>query len=493
MSRAKQSDAAIVLLSAANKEAQVSAESNEGRAATNGNLQSQSTCRTQGRESVSQAAARIRQAVKRNPKDKLTALLHHITPEVLCWAFYSLKKKAAAGVDGVVWDEYEQGLDGRLTDLLQRVHSGAYRALPSRRVNIPKADGGTRPLGIAALEDKIIQKAVVEVILTPIYEAEFLGFSHGFRPGRSAHDALDILAYGIEKRKVNWIADADIRAFFDRIDRDWLVRFLEHRIGDKRVIRLIIKWLNAGVMESGKWQDDLRGVPQGAIVSPILANIYLHYVLDLWFHKKWRPQVARGQVMIVRYADDFVVCFQYKQDAQQFMCDLDERLRRFALELHPDKTRLIEFGRYAWHNRSARGEGRPETFDFLGFTHYCRKTRKGYFGLGRKPIAKRVNRTLNRIKAELLRRMHHNIYDVARWLGQVIRGWLGYYAVPTSCTLLQSFVNHIKAMWLKCLQRRSQRDHFCGTRLNRIVLDYWPPVQILHPWPDQRFAVKYRM
>ena len=491
MSRVKQSDAVIVPLNAANKQTQVSAESNEGRAATKGNLQSQNTCRTQWRKSVSQAAERIRQAVERNPKERLTALLHHITVDALCWSFYSLKKKAAAGVDGVIWEEYEQGLDSRLADLHQRVHSGAYRALPSRRVNIPKADGSTRPLGIAALEDKIVQKAVVELILTPIYEAEFLGFSHGFRPGRSAHDALDVLAYGITERKVNWIVDADIRTFFDRIDRDWLVRFLEHRIGDKRVIRLIIKWLNAGVMESGKWQDNLRGTPQGAIVSPILANVYLHYVLDLWFHKRWRPQVAQGQAMIVRYADDFVVCFQYRQEAKQFMYDLDERLRKFGLEVHPDKTRLIEFGRFAWQNRLARGEGRPETFDFLGFTHYCRKTRKGKFGLGRKPIAKRVNRTLNRIKVELLRRMHHDVYDVARWLGQVIRGWLGYYAVPTSASSLYSFIHGIKSIWLKVLRRRSQKDRFSWARLDQVGHACWPPVTILHPWPDQRFAVNH--
>ena len=491
MNGINQSDAGIVLLTAANKEAQALAESNEGRAATKGNLRSQSTCRTRGRESVSQAVERIRQAVKRDPKEKLTALLHHISVDTLCWSFYSLKKNVAAGVDGVVWEEYERELDSRLADLHRRVHTGAYRALPSRRVNIPKADGGTRPLGIAALEDKIVQKAVVELILTPIYEAEFLGFSHGFRPGRGAHDALDVLAYGITERKVSWIVDADIRAFFDQIDRDWLVRFLEHRIGDKRVIRLIIKWLNAGVMESGQWHDDLCGVPQGANVSPVLANVYLHYVLDLWFHKRWRPQNAQGQAMIVRYADDFVVCFQYRQDAQKFLCDLEDRLRSFALEIHPEKTRLIEFGRFAWQNRSARGESRPETFDFLGFTHYCRKDRKGKFGLGRKPIAKRVSRTLKRIKAELRRRMHQDVYEIARWLGQVIRGWLGYYAVPTSGAFLNSFVHRIKAIWLKMLRRRSQRDRFSGSRLDRIVCTCWPPVRILHPWPNHRYAVKH--
>ena len=287
---------------------------------------------------MSQAAERIRQAATRKPKEKLTALLHHITTEALSAAYFSLKKEAASGVDGVTWHEYGDDLTGRLLDLHNRVHSGAYRALPSRRVEIPKPDGGTRPLGIAALEDKIVQKAVAETILLPIFEPEFLRFSYGFRPGRGAHDALDALAFGINRRKVNRIVDADIRAYFERIDRDWLVRFLEHRIGDRRVIRLIVTWLNAGVMEGAEWKGDLRGTPQGAIVSPILANIYLHYVLDLWFHKKWRARTAEGNTIIVRYADDFVVGFQHKRDAERFLCDLKDRLASFSLELHPDKN-----------------------------------------------------------------------------------------------------------------------------------------------------------
>ena len=394
----KKSDEAVVPMKAANKGAQTPAESPEGRASTKGNSRDQSTYRTQGRGSVSQAVKRIRQAATRKPQEKLTALLHHITTDALRCAFYGLKQTATAGVDGLVWKEYEDGLEERLLDLHGRVHSGAYRALPSRRVAIPKPDGGTRPLGIAALEDKIVQKAVVDVILTPIYEPEFIGFSYGFRPGRGAHDALDALAFGIERRKVNWLVDADIRAFFDRLSRDHLLRFLEHRIGDRRVLRLITKWLNAGVMENGEWKDDLQGTPQGAVVSPILANVYLHYVLDLWFQKKWRARKATGDTIIVRYADDFVVGCQRKADAGQFLRDLKERLGQFALDLHPDKTRLIEFGRFATAHRRARGERRPETFDFLGFTHYCRKTRNGGFGLGRKPIARvaRVSDELRR-------------------------------------------------------------------------------------------------
>ena len=340
----KKSDEAVLPVKAANKGAQAPAEPPEGRASTKGNLRDQSTHRTQGRDGVSQAVERIRQAATRKPQEKLTALLHHITTDALRCAFYDLQKTASAGVDGLVWREYEDRLEERLLDLHERVHSGAYRALPSRRVAIPKPDGGTRPLGIIALEDKVVQKAVVDVILTPIYEPEFLGFSYGFRLGRGAHDALDALAFGIERRKVNWIIDADIRAFFDRLSRDHLLRFLEHRIGDKRVLRLITKWLNAGVMEDGEWKDDLQGTPQGAVVSPILANVYLHYVLDLWFQKKWRARKATGDTIIVRYADDFVVGCQRKEDADQFLRDLKERLGQFALDLHPDKTRLIEFG-----------------------------------------------------------------------------------------------------------------------------------------------------
>jgi len=384
---------------------------------------------------------------------------------------------------------YEEGLEGRLADLHDRVHSGAYRAMPSRRVNIPKPDGGTRPLGVAAIEDKIVQKAVTETILTPIYEAEFLGFSYGFRPGRGAHDALDALAAGIKRRKINWVVDCDIRAFFDTVSRDWLVRFLEHRIGDKRVIRLVTKWMNAGVMEAGEWRDDLRGTPQGSVVSPILANIYLHYVLDLWFQKKWRSHEAAGDTIIVRYADDFVVGFQHKRDAERFLSAAKERFGNFELEMHPDKTRLIEFGRFAKQDRRQRGLGRPETFDFLGFTHYCAETRNGRFQLGRKPVQKRMARTLKRIKEELRKRMHEDVRDTAKWLGQVVDGWLNYFAVPTSYRFLQRFVVRLARMWLRILRRRSQKDRTTWASVTALQARYWPKLKIRHPWPDQRFAV----
>ena len=477
-------------MKSANKGERSPAESMERRTGPKGNLESQSTRRTQDRESVSQAADRIRQFVEREPRKRLTTLLHHVTVEALRWAFFELKKDAAAGVDGMTWGMYEEGLEGRLADLHDRVHSGAYRATPSRRVNIPKPDGGTRPLGVAAIEDKLVQKAVTKIILTPIYEAEFPGFSYGFRPGRGAHDALDALAVGLERRKINWIVDADIRGFFDNVSRDWLVRFLEHRIADKRVIRLIVKWLNAGVMEDGEWQDNMRGTPQGSVISPTLANIYLHYVLDLWFQKKWRVHEVKGDTIIVRYADDFVVGFQHKQDAERFLHDLKERLGRFGLELHPDKTRLIEFGRFAIENRRQRGLGKPETFDFLGFTHYCVKDGKGRFQLGRKPVSKRMRRTLKRIKEELRRRMHHTTLDqTARWLGRVLDGWLNYFAVPTSYRYLGRFVQRLKVLWLRTLRRRSQKDRYSGDRMERVRAKYWPKLRIRHPWPSQRFAV----
>jgi len=441
---------------------------------------------------VPQAATRIRKAAERNRQERLTALLHHITPEVLGAAYFALKRDAAAGMDGVTWDMYGEGLDERLLDLHRRLHSGgAYRAPPVRRVEIPKPDGGTRPLGIAALEDKIVQKAVVDVILTPIYEAEFLGFSYGFRPGRGAHDALDALAFGIERRKVSWIVDADLRAYFDTIPRDWLITFLEHRIGDRRVIRLIRKWLNAGVMDNGAWVDTGTGTPQGAIVSPVLANVFLHYVLDLWFHRKWRPSVPAGEAIIVRYADDIVVGFQHKRDAERYLRDVRERLTRFGLSLHPDKTRLVEFGRFAVMNRRGRGAGKPETFDFLGFTHYCATTRRGRFRLGRKPVAKRVNRTLARIDEVLRERWHHDIWEVGRWLGQVYRGWLNYFAVPGSSRWTRAFRRRLQRLWMRALRRRSQRDRFDWKRLERMTQILWARASVRHPWPEQRFAVNH--
>ena len=490
MHDAQQSDAGVVAMKAANKGEQFPAEPLERRAAAERNPRSTGTVRTQSRGAVSPGAERIRQFAKENPGERLTALLHHITPEALRDAYLALKRDAAPGVDGMTWREYGDGLDERLLDLHGRVHRGAYRATPVRRVEIPKPDGGVRPLGIASLEDKIVQRAVVEQILNPIYESEFYGFNYGFRPGRSAHDALDALAYAVDRRKVNWIVEVDIRQYFDSIDREQLMQLLEMRIGDQRVLRLIRKWLNAGVIDAGLEVDVVRGTPQGAVISPLLANVYLHHVLDRWFAREWRPREVRGEAYLVRYADDFVLGFERRSDAERFMEAVGERFAAYGLEVHPEKTRLLEFGRFARADRAKRGERRPETFDFLGFTHYCRTQRNGRFGLGRKPVAKRMRRTLQAIKAELRKRMHANPKVTGRWLGRVLRGWLGYYAVPTSAPSLSRFVWFLRRLWLRVLHRRSQRGYFTWERLNALCRELWPRVTILHPWPSERFAVR---
>jgi RNA-directed DNA polymerase len=416
--------------------------------------------------------------------------LHHVSVDVLRWAFFNLKKRAAPGIDGLTWVDYAADLDRNLIDLHARVHSGAYRALPSRRVYIPKADGKQRPLGIAALEDKIVQAAVV-AILTPIYEAEFLGYSYGFRPGRNQHDALDALAYGVNARRINWILDADIARFFDTLSREWLVRFIEHRIGDRRIIRLIQKWLKAGVLEEGQLIETTEGTPQGSVISPLLANVYLHYVYDLWA-EQWRSRHAKGDMIIVRYADDQIVGFQHRSDAERFLNDLKERLAAFALSLHPEKTRLIEFGRYAAERREGRGQGKPETFDFLGLTHYCSTGKDGTgFQLGRKTRRKRMRAKLREIKEALRRRRQRPIDEQGQYLGSVIRGHFAYFAVPTNGRLLSAFRYHISIMWFQSLRRRSQRHRLTWERMCRLIERFLPSPRVLHPWPDQRFRVTH--
>jgi RNA-directed DNA polymerase len=386
--------------------------------------------------------------------------------------------------------DYAADLDRNLTELHAKIHSGAYRALPSRRKYIPKADGKQRPLGIAALEDKIVQAAVV-AILTPIYEAEFLGFSYGFRPGRGQHDALDALAYGIYARKINWILDADISRFFDSLSPKWLIRFLEHRIGDRRIIRLIQKWLRAGVLEDGRLIETTEGTPQGAVASPLLANVYLHYVYDLWV-EQWRMRHAKGDMIVVRYADDTIVGFQHRHDAERFLSDLKERLAAFALSLHPEKTRLIEFGRYAAGRRAERGQGKPETFDFLGLTHYCSTRRNGTdFQLGRKTLRKRMRARLRAIKETLRRHRDAPIDAQGRWLGTVMRGYYAYFAVPTNTHLLQAFRYHVSITWFRSLRRRSQRHRLTWQRMSRLIALFLPSPRVVHPWPDQRFRVTH--
>ena len=378
----EESDSAIVAMKLANKAGLTAAEQVERRAGTERNAVQHSMRRAQDRESVSHALDRIRQAAEQRKKEKFTALFHHINPEMLRTAFYALRRNAAPGVDGQTWRTYEADLDRQIENLHDRVQRGAYRAQPSRRTYIPKPDGRQRPLAIAALEDKIVQRATA-MVLNQIYEEDFLGFSYGFRPERGQHDALDALFVGIDTRKVSFILDADIASFFDRVNQDWLIRFVEHRIGDKRIIRLIRKWLSAGVLENGVVQTSEQGTGQGSVISPLLANIYLHYVFDLWA-ERWRRREATGDMIIVRYADDIVVGFQYEVDARRFWTMMRGRLQEFSLQLNPDKTRLIRFGRFAALTRRKRGLGNPETFNFLGFTHICGKDRYGRFQIRRK-------------------------------------------------------------------------------------------------------------
>ena len=489
MNEREKSDPVIVAAKSTNEAERSGSEPMEPRAGTKGNAVQQSTFRTQGRADVSQALERIRHATRRNKKEKFTALLHHLTVERLEEAFRATAKDASAGVDGVTWEEYEADLDRNLARLHARVHSGTYRATPSRRVYIPKPDGGRRPLAVAALEDKIVQRGVVGV-LNAICEEDFLGFSYGFRPGRGAHDALDALATAINRTKVNFIVDADIAKFFDSVSQEWLIRFLEHRIGDKRILHLIQKWLRAGVLEDGRVEVPARGTGQGASISPLLANVYLHYVLDLWA-ERWRRREAKGDMVIVRYADDAVFGFEYEADARRFLEQMRDRLAAFALSLHPDKTRLIAFGRYAAANRERRGLGKPETFNFLGFTFICGKSRKGGFLLKRKSRGDRVRAKLKEIKEGLRQRRHQPLDRQGQWLAQVVKGWFNYHAVPTNSRALGAFRHHVVDLWRRTLLRRGQRDRTTWRRIDALARRWLPAPKILHPWPESRFAVKH--
>jgi RNA-directed DNA polymerase len=469
-----------------NKDKRSSAESEEGRPLIKENAGQPNTYSTQSEKHVSQGLAGVRKAARDNKEMKFTALLHHLTVDLLRESFYSLKRKAAPGVDGVTWQEYETGLEDRLIDLHGRVHRGAYRAQPSRRVYIEKEDGRQRPLGVAALEDKIVQQAVV-TILNQIYEEDFLGFSYGFRPGRSQHDALDALSYALLKKKVNYVLDADIRGFFDNLDKGWLIQFVEHRVADPRILRLIQKWLKAGVMEEGKRSEPKTGSPQGSVISPFLANVYLHYSFDLWVNV-WRKKWAQGEVVVIRYADDTIVGFQYPTDADRFLENLRERLVKFGLELHPDKTRRIEFGRFAEENRKRRGEGKPETFDFLGFKHISGKNRLGRFTVRRTTIRKRMRAKLRELKQELHRRMHDPVPETGGWLKSVVQGHFNYYAVPGNLESLATFRDRVLGLWWHRLRRRSQQHRFSWTRMLALGRRWLPEPRVLHPYPAVRFA-----
>ena len=482
----EKSDCAVLPVNQPNKGGQLSAEAGEGRAQTKENIAQSHMHPTQSGKRMSQGLDGVRKAAKERKQEWFSALLHHLSVELLRDSFYALQRQASPGVDGVTWQEYETGLEDRLVDLHSRLHRGAYRAKPSRRVFIPKADGRQRPLGIAALEDKIVQQAVV-TILNQIYEVDFKGFSYGFRPGRSPHQALDALTVGIQRKRVNWVLDADIRGFFDNLSHAWTMKFIEHRVADRRILRLIRKWLKAGVSEDGQWSETDKGTPQRSVASPLIANVYLHYLFDLWADV-WRRKAAKGDVIIVRYADDVVLGFQQRADTVRFLEAFKERLAKFGLELHPDKTRLIEFGRYAARERKRRGEGKPETFNFLGFTHFCGQRHKTEtFTVWRITAKKRMVAKLKAIKAELLCRKHDRTATVGAWLRTVVLGYYQYHAVPGNTTQLRIFQRRVNWLWRSVLIRRSQRAHVRWERLTPLLNRWVPQPRVLHPYPDARF------
>ena len=481
-----ESDGRVIPSKCPNNGGSPPAEGTEGRRPIKENTGQATAPRTQSRISEWSDLLGVRKAARKDKRARFTALLHHVTVNLLRDSYYALKRDATPGVDGTTWKEYEAGLDEKLADLHGRIHQGTYRAQPSKRAYIPKADGRQRPLGVAALEDKIVQQAVVTV-LNQIYEEDFVGFSYGFRPGRSQHDALDALWVGIMRKKVNWILDADIRGFFDNLSHEWLVKFIEHRIADRRILRLIQKWLRAGVSEDGKWSKTEVGTPQGAVASPLLANVYLHYAFDLWV-RQWRERHASGDVIVVRYADDIVMGFENREEAERFVQEWKDRLQKFGLELHPDKTRLIEFGRNAAENRRKAGDGKPETFDFLGFTHICGQTRKtGRYIVKRKTIRERLSAKLRELKEELRRRWHQPVAEVGRWLRSVVQGYFNYHAVPGNLDSLKAFRHQIIWRWYRALRRRSQRSRMTWARFRPLLIRWIPTARILHPHPNVRF------
>ena len=488
----EESDRAVVPTKPSNQatgQSPAAAEMVEGRARTKENVQKARAVPAQDGAAASQGLKGVRKAARERKQERFTTLLHHLTVDLLRDSYHALKRDAAPGVDGVRWAEYEDGLEPRLRDLHERVHRGSYRAQASRRIYLKKPDGRQRPIGIAALEDKIVQQAVV-TILNAIYEEDFRGFSYGFRPGRSPHNALDALSVGIERKGVNWIVDADIRGFFDNMSHEWTMRFIQHRVADKRIHRLIQKWLKAGVSEDGEWSETTIGTPQGAVVSPLLANLYLHHVFDLWI-EVWREKAAKGKVMAIRYADDLVVGFEHRDEAERFLKEFGERLAKFGLELHPEKTRLIEFGANAARERGARGEGKPESFTFLGFTHSCGTTRQGRFKIRRQTARKRLEAKLQKIKQTLRSRMHEPVPKVGEWLKRVLDGHYQYFGVPGNWASLGLFRERIARYWGRVLRRRSQKGKVSAIRLGRLFTRWLPRPRVVHPYPEQRFAATH--
>ena len=490
MNERGKSDRPVVPEKLPNNAALAAAEAVEGRGLPEGNTARETRPGRRAGEDVSSDLDRVRLLARRDKVVRFTALLHHVTVDRLRESYRALRPGAAPGVDGVTWREYGSDLEANLRDLHTRVHSGAYRARPTRRAYIPKPDGRLRPLGVAALEDKVLQRAVVEV-LNAVYEQDFVGFSYGFRPGRSPHDALDALVVGIERRRVNWVLDADIRDFFTRLDQSWLERFLEHRIADRRVLRLIQKWLRAGVIEDGEWSRTEEGTAQGASASPLLANVYLHYVFDVWADQ-WRHRQARGNMIFARFADDYVAGFERREDAERFLADLRERFAKFGLQLAAEKTRLIEFGRFAARDRARRGDRKPETFEFLGFTHVCAKDKHGRFKLRRITSKKKMRAKLKSVKTEMMRRRDYPIPDQGRWLASVLRGHYGYYAVPDNSEALRGFRRRVTRHWRRALSRRSQKGRMTWPQIDSLADRWLPQPRIVHPWPNQRFDARTR-
>ena len=481
------SDRLVVPAKSPNKAPERAAEVMEGRGRAKGNTPERNVLRTQSRAGAPSALERVRQAAKKDRTQRFTALLHHVYAiNHLRAAYFATKRDAAAGVDGETWQHYGRDLEAHLQDLSARLRRGAYRAKPVRRAYIPKTDGRQRPLGVPALEDKIVQRAVVAA-LNAIYESDFLGFSYGFRPERSPHQALDAVTVGITAKKVNWVLDADIRSFFDTVTHEWVLRFLEHRVADRRVLRLIQKWLTAGVLEEGRRIVSEVGTVQGGNISPLLANVYLHYVFDLWAHQ-WRRRHAHGDVVVVRFADDFVVGFERQDDAEQFLSDLRDRFARFGLTLHPEKTRLLEFGRFARRNRQARGEGKPASFNFLGFTHSCAVTRTGKFTVLRRTMRSRMQTKLKAVKTELRRRRHRPLPELGAYVHSVVQGHVQYYGVPLNYPSLVAYARAVSRLWWQALCRRSQQ-RVPWARMRRYIARWFPPIRICHPFPFERFAV----
>ena len=489
MNGTEKSDSAVVPVKLANEGDKTLEESVEERALTKGNTPQPITSRTQSRVMVSAGLEGVRKAAGMHKDKKFTALLHHVTLDRLRDCYFALKRQAASGVDGVTWAQYGEELEDKLIMLHDRLHSGGYRAKPARGITIPKMDGSKRHLSIWSLEDKIVQQALSQV-LNAIYEQDFLGFSYGFRPGRGQHDALDALSVGIKRCKVNWVLDADIQSFFDNIDHDQLIRFLEHRVSDKRVLRLVRMWISVGTQTDAGRCAAFKGVPQGSVISPLLSNIYLHYVLDLWVWQ-WRSRYSTGDVIAVRYADDTAFGFQHVSDAHRFKSELDKRLAQFGLNLHPKKTRLIQFGRFAQRDRKQKGQNKPETFDFLGFTFFCSVTRLDRrFIVGRKTIKKRLLASVKEIKRQLRRRLHEPIGKTGEWLRRILVGHLNYFAVPGNLRSIQSFFMKLRRLWLRSLRRRSQRNNMTWPRYARIWNRLAPRICVTHDYPDKRFDAR---